>query len=120
MLPISLPGSQGVFKPSFISIGPKLWALDGYLHTDRQKILLLFRYVFLQSTGEPVCAHTKITNFGQLPHWWGVDFGQTIAVENVVIYNADFHCKEISDTIYTVNSSIAWPQVQEKNLKIEN
>ena len=28
--PMSLPGSQGVSMPSFMSIGPKLWALEGY------------------------------------------------------------------------------------------
>ena len=39
--PMSLPVSQGVFMPSFVSIGPKLWALEGYIHTDRQTVLLL-------------------------------------------------------------------------------
>ena len=29
-------GSQGVFMPSFMPIGLKLWALEGYTHTNRQ------------------------------------------------------------------------------------
>ena len=32
--PMSLPGSQGVSMPSFMPIGLKLWALEGYIHTD--------------------------------------------------------------------------------------
>ena len=27
--------------PSFMPIGPKLWALEGYMHTDRHIVLLL-------------------------------------------------------------------------------
>ena len=36
--PMSPSGSQGVFMPSFMPIGQKLWALDleGYTRTDRQ------------------------------------------------------------------------------------
>ena len=33
---MSLPESQGVSMPSFMLIGPKLWALDGYIHTHTQ------------------------------------------------------------------------------------
>ena len=40
---MSLPGSQGVSKPSFMTIGPKLWALEGYIHTD---LLLLYRLAY--------------------------------------------------------------------------
>ena len=39
--PMSLPGSQGVSMPSFMPIGPKLWVLEGYIHTDTQTVLLL-------------------------------------------------------------------------------
>ena len=43
--PMSLPGSQGVSMPSFMPIGPKLWALEGLTHTvtqtHRQTVLLL-------------------------------------------------------------------------------
>ena len=31
--PMTLPGSQEVSMPSFITIGSKLWALEGYKHT---------------------------------------------------------------------------------------
>ena len=31
--PMTLPGSQGVSMPSFMTIGLKLWALEGYMHT---------------------------------------------------------------------------------------
>ena len=31
--PMTLPGSQGVSMPSFMTIGSKLWALEGYKHT---------------------------------------------------------------------------------------
>ena len=34
--PMSLPGSQGVTMPSFMPIGQKLWALEGYIHTHTQ------------------------------------------------------------------------------------
>ena len=30
---MTLPGSQGVSMPSFITIGSKLWALEAYKHT---------------------------------------------------------------------------------------
>ena len=32
--PMSLPGSQGMSMPNFMSIGSKLWALEGYRQTD--------------------------------------------------------------------------------------
>ena len=35
--PMTLPGSQGVSMPSFITIGSKLWALEGYKHTYRYR-----------------------------------------------------------------------------------
>ena len=35
---MSLPGSKGVPMPSFMLIGPKLWALEGYIQT----VLLIF------------------------------------------------------------------------------
>ena len=38
--PMSLPGSHGMSMPSFMPIGPKLWALEGYIHTV---LLLLYR-----------------------------------------------------------------------------
>ena len=48
--PMSLPGSQGVSMPSFMPIGPKLWALEGYIHThtqtDTQTVLLLLYRCF--------------------------------------------------------------------------
>ena len=31
--PMTLPGSKGVSMPSFMTIGSKLWALEGYIHT---------------------------------------------------------------------------------------
>ena len=31
--PMTLPGSQRVSMPSFMTIGSKLWALEGYKHT---------------------------------------------------------------------------------------
>ena len=37
---------QGVSMPSFMPIGPKLWAIEGYIHTDGQKdktVLLFYR-----------------------------------------------------------------------------
>ena len=30
--PMTLPGSQGVSMPSFMTIGSKQWALEGYIH----------------------------------------------------------------------------------------
>ena len=30
--PESLPGSKGVSMPIFMSIGPKQWALEGYIY----------------------------------------------------------------------------------------
>ena len=42
--PMSLPGSQGVSMPSFISIGLKLWALEGYIQTDRHTHRQSFLY----------------------------------------------------------------------------
>ena len=37
--PMSLPGSQEVFMPSFMPIGPKLWALEGYSHSRSIQVL---------------------------------------------------------------------------------
>ena len=44
--PMSLPVSQGVSMPSFMPIGPKLWALEGY----RQTVLLLLYRLALPVT----------------------------------------------------------------------
>ena len=42
--PMTLPGSQGVSMPSFITIRSKLWALEGYKHTyivrDRRPFII--------------------------------------------------------------------------------
>ena len=34
--PMSPTGPQGVFMPSFMPVGLKLWALEGYTQADRQ------------------------------------------------------------------------------------
>ena len=38
--PTTLPGSQGVSMPSFITIGSKLWALEGYIHSQSVTVAL--------------------------------------------------------------------------------
>ena len=50
--PMSLPGFQEVFIPSFMPIGPKLWAPEGYSHS--RSIHVLHSYL--------VCfAHVRFT-----------------------------------------------------------
>ena len=51
---MSFPGSQGVSMHSFMKIGTKLWALEGYIHThtntDGQTVLLLLHRLALRDT----------------------------------------------------------------------
>ena len=45
----SLPGSQEMSMPSFMPIGPKLWALEGYIQTDTRTDRLTDRQIDRQT-----------------------------------------------------------------------
>ena len=52
---MTLPGSQGVSMPSFITIGSKLWVLEGYKHTYIHSPLPSpFHYMKCQSINQSI------------------------------------------------------------------
>ena len=72
--PMSLPGSQGVSMPSFMPIVQKLWALEGYIQTDRQTHTQTDRQSFFYYIDDNFCSfysfHAWLANEIVELLWW--------------------------------------------------